>query len=110
VKGDIAMSRQHPIKTRGVEPSIVDLAFVEAIEVVTELFVDAFKRCARPAQFLRAEDALAVLPLSTNEFALATRRLDNAFNYYHDAEFGACMYELWLLVRRIRNRSGIHLT
>ena len=100
------MRRHHSTRIRGVTPSVLDEAFAEATAVIAELFVDAVKRRATATQFLRAEDVLAALPLSTHEFALATRRLDNALSYYQQAEFGGCMFELWLLVRRLRNRYG----
>jgi hypothetical protein len=100
------MRRHHPKEIRYAAPSLIDEAFAEATTFMAELFIDAVNRRATAAQFLRAEDVLAALPLSTHEFTLATRRLDNALDYYHAAEFGGCMYELWLLVRRLRHRHG----
>lgn len=90
---------------QGIAPRALDEAFAAAVAVIAELFVDTVKRRAKAAQFLRAEDALAALPLSTHEFSLATQRLDNALDYYEEAELGGCMYELWLLIRRLRHRS-----
>jgi hypothetical protein len=101
-----AMRRHHSTRIQFAGPSLLDEAFAEATAFIAELFMDAVHCRATAAQFLWAEDLLAALPLPTHEFAMATQRLDNALDYYHAAEIGGCMYELWLLVRRLRNRHG----
>jgi hypothetical protein len=102
------MPRYHSTPYRdGARPSVLDQTFADAISVVAELFIETVQRRASAAQFLQTEDVLAALPLPTREFALAVRRLDNALYYYNRDEFGGCMYELWQLVRRLRNHYGL---
>jgi hypothetical protein len=53
---------------------------------------------ARVADFRQARAALAWLPLSAAEFALAVSRLENARHYLLAGEQGAAGYELRLLI------------
>lgn len=57
---------------------------------------------ADAGDFHRARAALAWLPLSTSEFALATKRLGNARRYLLIGEPGAASYELRLLIQSLR--------
>ena len=54
-------------------------------------------RKAKDNSFESAGAALACLPCATAEFALATKRLDNASKYYSRGEAGAANFELTLL-------------
>jgi hypothetical protein len=50
----------------------------------------------------QAQVGLALLPLSTAEFALAVNRLENARHYLLAGEHGAAGYELRLLIRSLQ--------
>ena len=84
-------------------PSLVDLQ-AEFSRSLRKL-LDA--RLAEPFERRRIADLRALLeslPLATDEFALAARRLQNADRYLRSRERGAARYELRLLDGSLKHR------
>ena len=55
----------------------------------------------------RARDMLCMLPLSTNEYATAMNRLNNAQRYMAAGQSGAARFELKLLARRFASSGKV---
>lgn len=57
--------------------------------------------------FASARAMLEALPLSTQEFDLACRRLQNAQHYLHYTEPGAAWYELRLVAKSLHGQPEV---
>jgi hypothetical protein len=88
----------------------------ETIKIVGEasenLLIDSLMRviqtfdCRKsPIGFQTLISLMESLPLSTAEFGLARNRLDNARRYADSDEPGAAIYELRLLLNRLRKQK-----
>ena len=78
-------------------PSTLERVWQAAGQAVDRLTSELKSSCDVTLRFSDAREALGRLPISQSEFALATRRLDNAEDYYGRGELGAAKYELNLL-------------
>ena len=94
--------RQTQVPTEGpIAANGVTTLFRQATTLLNELAEKvAARRSARPL-FDHAEATLQQLPLATDEFTVARRRLHNALRYQHEGEYGAATFELRLMARSL---------
>ena len=74
-----------------------------AVEKVSRISNDAERRPHDLKSFYEALTVLASLSLTQGDFALVSRRLDNAWRYFQTGEWGAGRYELTLLEKSLKN-------
>jgi hypothetical protein len=74
-----------------------DSRFAVVRDQVKSLVDGIGRRCVSSAELVLIAELLETLPLATEYFGLAKRRLLNARHYLDSAEFGAASYELRLL-------------
>lgn len=74
--------------------------YLAAIEITTSTRQELFNN---PADFPAAkiERAIASLPLDTEQYSLACRRIENAVRYWNANELGAAGWELKALQKQV---------
>ena len=80
-----------------LSPAIVESLRIQLEEALQQLLAAILARPAFDAEFARLSRLLEALPLSSEEFATAVNRLDNARHYLAAGEGGAARFELRLL-------------
>jgi hypothetical protein len=84
---------------------LVSTAFERLIHVAERLLRDITDGVSDSSHYDNVKELLATVPLSTDEHALASQRLANAWRYAVQGENGAARYELTMLVRNFAKRQ-----
>jgi hypothetical protein len=87
--------------------NLISAAFERLINVVERLLRDVANGVTDSPQYDNVKELLATVPLSTDEYAIASQRLSNACRYAAEGESGAARYELTLLMRNFINRRQL---
>ncbi|MCO6459136.1 MAG: hypothetical protein J5I93_27825 [Pirellulaceae bacterium] len=84
----------------------VDLLARQISQGLRRLIDSPGSRTVSRQQLADSRLLLEALPMATNEFAVARRRLQNADRYLRSDEWGAARYELRLLYGMLRQYEG----
>ncbi len=89
------------VRSSPPENTLLSRLFERASRLTTRLARHVAARKVSHAPFDEVEDALATLPLSSEEFSVACCRLRNARQAMFAGEFGAAGFELRLLAHSL---------
>jgi hypothetical protein len=83
----------------------LEQVFANAAHCIAKLLTAVERRTPEGCAFDDAQLALSSLPISTQRFAIASHRLDNARLYCARGERGAAAYELQMLHRTLLHEA-----
>jgi hypothetical protein len=84
--------------------NLISKAYDRLTQVTEWLLRDVTNGVKDSPHYDTVRELLKTVPLSTDEYGLATQRLKNAWQYAIQGERGAARYELALLVRNLAQR------
>jgi len=88
--------------------SLVAAAFERLTHMAERLLRDVTNGEGGSPHFENVRELLASVPLNTEEHAIASQRLANAWRYAGEGEHGAARYELAMLVRNFAKRRQLY--